>query len=61
MNTLNITREFALRWMPQALADDKSTLVQQQAITWANVDPILYCHMVSPGQSKTMCWLIEAK
>ena len=37
------------------LTDDKSTLVQvigairQQAITWANVDPDLCCHMASLG------------
>ena len=26
--------------------------VKQQAITWANVDPDLCCHMVSLGHSK---------
>ena len=42
----------ALRWMPQDLTNEKSTLVQvtvwcsrQQAITWANVDPNLCRHM----------------
>ena len=38
--------------------DDKSTLVHvmsyaisQQAITWANADPDLCCHMVSPDHN----------
>ena len=45
-----------LRWMPQNLTDDKSTLVQvwlggirQQAICWVNVDPDLCRHMASLG------------
>ena len=43
--------EIALRWIPQNIFDDKSTLVQvivgacwHQAITWRNVDPDLCCH-----------------
>ena len=42
--------------MPLDLTDDKSTLVevmawcrQAQAITWANVDPVLCHHMASLG------------
>ena len=44
-----ISCEIALTWKPQDLTDDKSTLVRQQAITWANVDPVLCRHMVSLG------------
>ena len=45
--------------MPQDLTIEKSTLVQvmlgtlrQQAITWANVDPNLCCHMASLGNNE---------
>ena len=50
-----------LRWMPQDLTDDKSTLVlvmtnispiRQWAITWANVDPDLCCHTASQGHNE---------
>ena len=34
------------------LTDDKSTLVQVMAITWANVDPDLCRHMASLGHSE---------
>ena len=56
----DISYEIALRWMPQDLTDDESTLVQgmawchqamQQAITWANVDPDLCYHMASLGHN----------
>ena len=30
--------------------------VRQQAITWANVDPDLYCHMASLGHNELISW-----
>ena len=33
--------------------------VRQQAITWANVDPDLCCHMASPGHSELTHWPLE--
>ena len=44
-------------WMPENFTDDKSTLVQVmawclQAITWANIDPDLCCHMASLGHNE---------
>ena len=30
--------------------------VRQQTITWANVDPVLYCYMVSPGHNGLTHW-----
>ena len=49
--------------MPMDLTDGKSTLVQvmawchqQQAITWANVDPDLCRHMVSLGPNELTHW-----
>ena len=60
INGWGISREFTLKWLPQDLSDDKSTLVQvmggairQQAITWANVDPDLCRHMASLGIDNT--------
>ena len=54
-----ISCEIALLWMSLDFTDDQSTLVQvmawavrQQAITWANVDPDLCCHMASLGPSE---------
>ena len=56
--------EIALRWIPLDLTDAESILVQvmawclmlgavrQQAITWANVDPDLCCHMASLGHNE---------
>ena len=51
-----ISCEIALIWMSLDFTGDQSTLVQvmagalrQQAITWANVDPDLCCHMASLG------------
>ena len=48
-----------LRWIPQDLTDDKSTLVQvrlgavrQQAITWTSVDQDLQGHMASLGPNE---------
>ena len=45
-----------LRWMPQNLTDDKSTLVQvmawQQAITWTSVDQDLQRHMALLGPNE---------
>ena len=45
--------------MPLDVTGDKSTLVQvmlgavrQQAITWANVDPDLCCHMMALGHNE---------
>ena len=45
--------------MQQDIFDDKSTLVQvmawcrqQRAITWLNVDPVLYRHMASLGHNR---------
>ena len=50
--------EIMLRWILSDLSHDKSTwfrqwfgAVKQQAITWANVDPELYYHKVSPGHN----------
>ena len=53
---LDTPHEFALRWMPQDLTIEKSTLVmawcvRQQAITQANVDPELCRHMASLGHN----------
>ena len=43
------------------IIDDESTLsqvmagaIRQYAITWANVDPDLFCHTTSPGHSELM-------
>ena len=52
--------EIAHRWMPQNLTNEKSTLVQvmswcHQAITWANIDPDLCCHMASLGYKELIC------
>ena len=51
--------EIALILMSLDFTDDQSTLVQvmvgavrQQAITWANVDQDLCCHMASLGQNE---------
>ena len=35
---------FVLKWMPMDLTDGKW---RHQAITWANVDPVLFRHMAS--------------
>ena len=58
--------EITLRWMPQNLSNEKSTLVhvmawccQEQAIIWANVGPDLCQRTVSIGHSKVkelMIW-----
>ena len=62
-SSLRTRCEFAHRWMPQNLANEKSTLVhvmtwghQQQAITWANVytDPLHCC------QRSMMLWHYKA-
>ena len=53
-----------LRWMPQDLTDDKSTLVQVMAwchqttshYTWISVDQDLQCHMASLGPNELMQW-----
>ena len=54
-----ISCEIAIIWISLDFTDDQSTLVQQvniawrhQAITWANVDPDLCCHMVSLGHNE---------
>ena len=54
-----ISCKIALLWMSLDFTDDQSMLVQvllcavkQQAITWANVDPDLCCHMMSLGQNE---------
>ena len=50
--------EIAHMWMPQNPIDEKLALVQvmawcrHQAITWANVDPDLCCHMALPGYNE---------
>ena len=56
---LGTSCDITLRWMPQNIFDDKSTLVQviawcpqQQDITWANADPDLYHDMASPGHNE---------
>ena len=54
-----LSYDYVLRWMPQDLTDDKSTLVQvmawcrtQQSITWTSVDQDLQWCMVSLGPNK---------
>ena len=58
----------ALRWMPQDLTDDKSTLAQvmawclQQTITWANFDSVPCRFMALLGHNELMlerfiCWV----
>ena len=54
-----ISCEIVPRWISMDCSDGKSTLVQvmawavrQQAITWANVDPDLCCHMASLGHNE---------
>ena len=49
--------------MQQNNFDDKATLVQARAwchqasiISWGNVDPHLYCHMVSPSHNDLTHW-----
>ena len=41
-----------LRWMPQNIAYDKSTLVQVMANTCVHVDPDQCNHMASQGHNK---------
>ena len=41
-----------LRWMPQALTGDKSTVVRQQAITWTSVEQDLQRQMASLGPNE---------
>ena len=48
----DISSEIALLWRSLDLTDDQSTLVRQQAITWANVDPDLCRHMASVGHNE---------
>ena len=52
--------ELALMWLPRNATDEKSTLVKamawylvrEQAITYANVDLELWCHMASMGHNE---------
>ena len=50
-----------LRWIPQNTFNDKSTLVQQQAITWTNADPDLCGHMAlwvkNNFRETTLMWI----
>ena len=43
---VNITSKIALRWMPQDLTDDQSTLVQ--AMAWCHQAPSHYLGLCSP-------------
>ena len=55
LGTLGALCEITLMWMPSDPSDDRSTLVQviwlcggrQQAITWTNVDQVLWRHIAS--------------
>ena len=54
--------ESTIRWTPKDLIDDKSTwawlwpgAVRQQAITWTNVDQVLWSCMASPGVNGCKC------
>ena len=59
INFMSNSYEIALRWMPRNTSDDKSTLIyamawcsQTTSITWANIDPDLWCHIASLGHNE---------
>ena len=55
------TGEIALKLMSMVFTYDKSTVAlvmalyhKQKVTVWANLDPVLHCHMVSLGHSRWM-------
>ena len=46
IDIMSISCAIAHSQIPQDITNKKSTVVHQ-AITWADVDPDLYCHMAS--------------
>ena len=51
--------EIALRWMPKDHADEKSTLVQVIAISWANID-LDPCRHMTPIDHNELISLIPS-